>query len=480
MIPKPWLAIPFLAAVLGSAAYCSGAREQPSAVPELPRPAFDEVPAEARDQVRKAYDAASAHPEDAEASGKLGMLLDIYDRKDVAAICYQRAHLLAPRAFTWLYYLGSLQASQGKKAEAAASLRAALKLQPDYLPAQLKLAEDLLTAGELNESRKIYEDVLKKHPDSAEARYGLGRILAAGGDLVAAVDSYRKACELFPSYGAAHYALAMAYRKLGKPEEAQENLRVYEQSKNIVPPVEDPLRDALRQLDLGAVSHLERGVALQQVGRLQDAIAETEEALRLDPTLVQAHVNLIVLYGRIGDQEKAKEHYQAAVRLNPSQFPDAYYNYGVLLVQEDKLDEAEKAFRQALEVRPSYADAHNNLGNLLEREGKSSEAIAEYRKAIESKPDSRQAHFNLGRILVNQKQYQEGIQHLEQTLAPTDESTPAYLYALGAAYGRAGDQQKALLYLRQAKDQASARGQAQLLASIEKDLQRVEAGEASR
>jgi tetratricopeptide (TPR) repeat protein len=475
-MPSPLNAILRLALALGCAVQSSSGSRQMTAVPGVPRVTFDSFPAAVLEQVRKSYDAATANPSDAEASGKLAMLLDIYDRKDLAAICYQRAHLLAPTSFRWLYYLGSLQVSQGKKAEAAATLRAALKLDPDYLPAQLKLAEDLLTAGELDESDKIYEEVLKTHPDSAEARYGLGRILAARGDLAAAVDSYRKACELFPNYGAAHYALAMAYRKRGKSEEAQQHLRAYELKKNIVPPVEDPLRDALRKLDQGAASHLERGVALEQVGRLQDAIAETEEALRLDPTLVQAHVNLIILYGRVGDREKAKEHYQAAVKLNPNQFPDAYYNYGVLLIQEGKLDEAEKAFRQALEVRPSYADAHNNLGNLLERQGKFPEAIAEYKKAIESQPDFRQPHFNLGRILVNQQQYQEGIQHLQQTLTPIDENTPTYLYALGAAYGRAGDQQNALRYLRQARDQATTRGQRELVASIEKDLQSLEAG----
>jgi len=195
--------------------------------------------------------------------------------------------------------------------------------------------------------------------------------------------------------------------------------------------------------------------------------------------MVKAHINLIILYGRKGDFQKAKEHFQTAVRLNPNQFPDAYYNYGVLLVREGKLDGAEKAFRQVLEISPSYADAHNNLGNLLERQGKLQQAIAEYKEAIESKPDFRQAHFNLGRILVSQQQYPEGIRHLQQTLTPVDESTPAYLYALGAAYGRAGDHQNALRYLRQARDEASGRGQAQLLASIEKDLQSLEAGKGT-
>jgi tetratricopeptide (TPR) repeat protein len=199
-------------------------------------------------------------------------------------------------------------------------------------------------------------------------------------------------------------------------------------------------------------------------------MGEHERALQLDPKLVQAHVNLIILHGRIRNLTKAQEHYQAAVKLNPNQFPGAYYNYGVLLTQQGKLDEAERAFHRALEINPAYADAHNNLGTLLQRQGKISEAAEEFRKALASQPNFRQAHFNLGRILVNQGNYQGGIEEFQKTLSPVDEKTPSYLYALGATYGRAGDRQNALRYLQQAREQALASGQTGLMASIDQDL----------
>lgn len=439
-------------------------------VADLPKLTLTDLPPEVRTQVQQAYDSAYEHSKDAEASGRLGMLLDLYHRPNEASACYERALQLDPRSFKWLYYLGSLLAKQGKHREAIETLRAALRLKPDYLPARLKLGESLFAAGELDESSAIYSGIIRQSPDAAEAYYGLGRIAVARGNLTEAQELFRKACDLFPPYGAAHYALAQVDRKLGKSEESDKQLSLHEKTKTLVPPVEDPLRDALRALDMDAASHLERGVELEQAGRLEDAIAETEKALQLDAKLVLAHVNLIILYGRTGDPEKAEGHYQAAVRLNPNQFPDAYYNYGVVLMQKGKLDEAERAFRRALEINPSFADAHNNLGYLLERQGKSAEAIEEYKKALGYKQDFRQAHFNLGRILVSQQQYQEGIQQLQQTVTPVDESTPAYLYALGAAYGRAGERQKALLYLHEAREQAAARGQVQLVADIDKDL----------
>lgn len=442
----------------------------------LPKVTSTDFPPEVRLQVERAYENARQHPRDAKASGELGMLLDLYHRPEEARVCYERAHRLDPSAFQWLYYLGALQSKQGKHQEAAQTLRAALRLNRDYLPARLKLGDSLLAAGELDESHTTYSAIIERWPQTAEAYYGLGRISAAHGDLAAARESYLKACELFPRYGAAHYALAQVDRKLGKDNEAEQQLSLHAETRTLVPPVDDPLRDALRALDRAAESHLERGVELEQAGRLDDAIAETERALQLDPKLVMAHANLIILYGRTGNLKKAEEHYQAAIRLNPHQFPDAPYNYGLVLMKDGKLAEAEKAFRKALEINPSFADAHNNLGFLLERQGKLAEAIAEYKKAVEARPDFRQAHFNLGRVLVNQQQYQEGIRELQQTLQPVDESTPAYLYALGAAYGRAGNRQEAARYLEQAREQASARGQTKLLSDIEKDLQSLGAG----
>jgi tetratricopeptide (TPR) repeat protein len=452
---------------------CAVAGESPR-LPDLPKLTLAGFLPEVRDQVQQAYGAARGRPQDAAASGRLGMLLNLYDRPEEARVCYERAHQLDARSFQWLYYLGSLLAKQGKHSEAARTLRAALRLNPDYLPARLKLAETLFNAGELEASHGVYSEIVQQSPDAAEAYFGLGRIAVVRGDPTAARKSFHRACELFPAYGAAHYALAQVDRKLGNSEEAQQELALHTQNKTVVPPVDDPLRDEMRKLDKGAAAHLERGVQLEQVGRPEDAIAETEEAVRLDPGLVKAHINLLVLYGRVGNLEKAEEHYQAAVKLNPTQFPDAHYDYGVLMMREGKLEQAEKSFRAALEINPSYADAHNNLGYLLERQGKVPEAIAEYKKAVEGKPDFRQAHFNLGRVLVTQQRYREGIEQLLQTLTPVDKSTPAYLYALGAAYGRAGDRQKALDYLKQARTEAAARGQSKLLADINQDLRTLE------
>ncbi|MBI1941717.1 MAG: tetratricopeptide repeat protein, partial [Acidobacteria bacterium] len=444
-------------------------RGQTAPLPELPPIDLTAFPSLIREQVEKAYNAARAHLEDAPASGDLGMLLDLYKRREFAAICYERARRLDPGDFRWPYYLGSLRAEQGNRDAATAAFRAALRLQPGYLPAWLKLAENLLAAGEWEEAGGIYEAIVKEHPDAAEAYYGIGRTRGAKGDLAGAMESYRQACELFPAYGAAHYALALAYRKLGDDQKSEEHLKLHAANKTLVPPIQDPLRDAMRALDRGPASLLQRGIALEEAGRIEDAIAEHQKALELDPELAQAHANLIILYGRMKQPDKAEEHYRAAIRLNPHQ-ADAHYNYGVLLTQQGKLTEAEQAFRSALEANPFHAEAYNNLGSLLERQGRLDEALGNFEKAVERRPDYRLAHFHIGRILANRKKYPEAIEHFEKTLAPEDDSTPTYLYALAATYARSGNRESALRYGRKARDMATSRGQTQLADRIEQDL----------
>jgi len=464
----------FLVAILTLAFGVPVLQAQTSSLPELPQVDLTDFPAAVRSQVEQAYAAARANSRDANASGKLGMLLDLYKRRELAARCYGRAHWLDPKAFRWLYYLGSLQSAQGKRAEAATTLRAALRLNPGYLPARLKLAENLLAAGDWEEASRIYEIIVKEHGDAAEAYYGIGRIRAAHGDWIAAVESYRRACELFPAYGAAHYGLALAYRKLGDGPRSEEHVKLHAASQNLVPPVQDPLRDEMRMLDRGAASHVQRGIGFEEAGRIEDAIVEHEKALELDPEFVQAHANLIILYGRTNQPQKAEEHFRAAVRLNPNH-AQSYYNYGVLLFKQRKPVEAEEAFRKAVEANPFHSEAFHNLGLMREEQGRLDEALQFYRKAIERQPDYPLAHFHIGRILANEKKYDEAISHFLLTLTPEDGSTPTYLYALSATYARAGNREEALRYGRRAREQAAARGQTKLLLSIDRDLRTLEA-----
>src|SRR5215468_9427666 len=56
--------------------------------------------------------------------------------------------------------------------QAQKAYKEAVGRRPDYLPAQVRLADLLLAAGQMGESQRLYEAVLQKSPGSVFAHYG--------------------------------------------------------------------------------------------------------------------------------------------------------------------------------------------------------------------------------------------------------------------------------------------------------------------
>jgi superkiller protein 3 len=453
-----------LAAVLVAGA-CARRQE----APELPTIATEKFAPAVREAITKALEAARAKPADAAAIGKLGMVLHAHEQYATAAACYRRAQAMEPKVLRWPYYLAQVEAQQGNGGAAEVALRRAVDIDRKFAPAQLRLAELALEGGRLEEARGLYDKLLQEDGTSAAAHYGMGRVRATEGHAAGAADWLRKACVLFPTYGAAHFALAQNYRKLGAPDKAKEHLALYEKYKLVAPPSGDTLLAEVRALSVSTTEYLRQSADLEAAGRLEEALALHQKALEADPHMEQAHVNLISLYGRLGKPAEAEKHYHEAVKLKPN-LADAHYNYGVLLFGQKKFREAKAAFTRAVEVNPRYAEALHNLGYSLEQEGKLDQAAARYREAIANQPQHRLAHFHLGRILVSRRQYAEAIAHFEKTVTPQDESTPGFLYALGAAYARSGDRTRAVEWLEKARGMAREYKQEGLVASIERDL----------
>ena len=122
------------------------------------------------------------------------------------------------------------------------------------------------------------------------------------------------------------------------------------------------------------------GNTLTDLGRLPEAIAQYEAALRAQPNFGEAHNNLGNAFFRLGQLSPAIEHYEAALRLEPDTAA-LHYNLGVALTQTGSLAEAAAHYRAAILLRPDFAAAHLNLAAVLYRLGRSAEAAAELRTA---------------------------------------------------------------------------------------------------
>src|SRR2546429_7110569 len=168
-----------------------GAQNTP-AVPELPRLSLDNFSPGIQEQIGEAYSYVRSHPGDAAASGRLGMVLQTYGLLQEAAVCYRRAGQLEPNVLQWAYYLGVVEADQGRCDAATSTLRLALQINAGYLPTKLRLTNCLHASVAWEASRKHYAEIAAQRPDNADAYYGLGRARAARPHPCAAAPAHHK------------------------------------------------------------------------------------------------------------------------------------------------------------------------------------------------------------------------------------------------------------------------------------------------
>jgi Flp pilus assembly protein TadD len=106
---------------------------------------------------------------------------------------------------------------------------------------------------------------------------------------------------------------------------------------------------------------------------------------------------------RYPDAEKA---YRQAIELRPD-WNWAHSGLGILLQSVGRMKEAEAAIRQAVTLDPRWSRAHNDLAILLRITGRLEEAEVEAKRALELDPNSVATHNNYGNLLVALKRYDE-------------------------------------------------------------------------
>lgn len=155
---------------------------------------------------------------------------------------------------------------------------------------------------------------------------------------------------------------------------------------------------ALARNPVSPLLHNNLGCALQDAGQPAAALAEFQEAVRLQPDYAEAQNNLGSLLSALGRTREAVEHCEEAVRLNP-RFADAADNLGVLRAQAGRTTEAVALFEQALADKPGFAMAHYNLAGALAALGRQPDALAHLEETVRLQPDFAKARNSLGGLL---------------------------------------------------------------------------------
>jgi protein O-GlcNAc transferase len=157
------------------------------------------------------------------------------------------------------------------------------------------------------------------------------------------------------------------------------------------------------------------GVACQFQGKLDEAVASYEQALRLRPDFAAVHNNLGAIHAARARWEDAIASYGKALELDPN-LADACNNLGIAFVNQGMRAAAAAAFQRASALDPNQAAAHNNLGNVLKELGRLDEAVASYKRALELRADYADAYNNLGVTLTTQGQRDQATHFYQQAL----------------------------------------------------------------
>jgi protein O-mannosyl-transferase len=145
-----------------------------------------------------------------------------------------------------------------------------------------------------------------------------------------------------------------------------------------------------------AVAHNGLATALFARGRIDRAVAECAEAVRIAPGMGDAQSNLVRGLLAQGKLDEAETRVRELLRTRPDD-ARTYVNAGLVAMLRDRHDEAEADLRKALALDAGDQDAHLNLASILLARGKKAEAIAHFEEAVRLRPGDAKARRALER-----------------------------------------------------------------------------------
>jgi predicted O-linked N-acetylglucosamine transferase (SPINDLY family) len=149
-----------------------------------------------------------------------------------------------------------------------------------------------------------------------------------------------------------------------------------------------------------------------------------------------------------GDYAAALACYARALALEPN-FVQGHLEFGNLLAEQRRLDEAVAHYRHVLILDPAHAWAHNNLANVLSEQGELAEALMHYNLAITHKPDYAEAYCNLGNALLKQGNVNAAAAQYIRALSLRPDLADAH-YCLSTVFSRQGHLANAISACRRA------------------------------
>jgi protein O-GlcNAc transferase len=276
------------------------------------------------------------------------------------------------------------------------------------LQAKVKKAVAFHQQGNLAEAERIYREILQRLPNHFDALHLLGVIAGQTRRPELAVELIGKAIGVDAKVAAAHRNRGNALRDLKRFEEA---LASYDRAIALKPD--------------HAEAYSNRGNVLVHLKRLEEALASYDKALMIRPDFTEVLNNRGNVLAELKHLEEALASYDKALMIRPD-FTEVLNNRGNVLAELKGPAEALASYDSALAIKPDDAGALYNRGNALRDLKRFEEALASYDRAIALKPDYAEAYSNRGNVLVHLKRPEEALASHDRAIALKPDYAEAY------------------------------------------------------
>lgn len=342
--------------------------------------------------------------------GDLGNLYLTHDLYTSADACYKNAMQLAPGHFPWAYYSAYLAQENGDLPVALSRLHQAVEIDPEYLPAQYRLAQVNLDMNRSEEAYALFNALLGDAAFKAAAHNGLGQVFLQKQEYTRAAEHFTQALQLAPEATSIHYPLALSLRASGEQQLAKQHLQQFGKREIVI---NDPLVNALEALKDPASRHFVAAMSAILKKEYANAISEFESGLEYEP-----------------ENTAARTSYARALYLN-----------------NDK-EQSREQLNQVIAQEPDKILALFLLALLNDESNDDKEAAKLYERVIKLDPAHEGAHFFLGNYYLRINDYRNAIKHYETVTLHNGKNIPAHIFKLVAKMG-SGASDKELLALTQ-------------------------------
>jgi tetratricopeptide (TPR) repeat protein len=247
----------------------------------------------------------------------------------------------------------------------------ALRLTPWRLDARSNLGAALVRLGRFEEAIGHYRKALETDPGQVGIRFNLGLALYKSGSVEEAAAEFRQVLERDPAQRPALLLLADCELRMGNhprvvellaPHEAElgdDRLFAYLYGNALLQQDEvqrgQAVIDRLFRGGESAEAHLLLGLQHMRRPDSRQAVPELQRAVELNPDLPTVHSLLGIALMNAGDRPAAMAAFRRELKTNPNDF-QANLRLGLLLRDEDRLDEAADYLARAARLRPKDPD----------------------------------------------------------------------------------------------------------------------------